>query len=363
MKKPKHIKGSGSIFTREGSPFLYIGYWNGRRFVKESAKTTDREAAQALLDRRREQVRTKRHVDPREVEKVTVDDLLARLEAHYTLHDQPAGKRMFPGCKAALLAELSGMPAMNVDCVLLESLQEKWKQAGAAHATVNKRLGTLHRAFRLGAKAGRVTIVPPFPERLEEVSAIRQGFLEPGDFQRFVAALPDDGLRDYVEWLGWTAMRRGEASKLRWKYVSSDRTKLTIPGDDRKNRRPHTIPLVAPLDAIIARRWKARKKHPECAHIFHRQGHPIREFRKPWNKTLEATGLRLTPHDLCRSAMRNLVNARVPEKVAMEIAGRKTRSIFDRYHIVSTDQMAEALSKVAVYARKAAKKANVRNIR
>ena len=41
----------------------------------------------------------------------------------------------------------------------------------------------------------------------------------------------------------------------------------------------------------------------------------------------------------------------------MEIAGRKTRSIFDRYHIVSTEQMVEGLAQLETYTRHAVKKA------
>jgi integrase len=227
----------------------------------------------------------------------------------------------------------------------------------ASNATINRELALLKRAFYLGWRhtPRKIANVPYIP--LLEENDVRKGFFEHDQFLAMREALPQE-IRPIITFAYYTGCRREEILSLRWEQVDLPERVVRLEAGTTKNDEPRLLPLTSELLKMLTTQRSVRdNQYPDCPWVFFREGgQRIRAFRRSWKTACLKVGLKSkdgTPnrlfHDLRRSGVRNLVRAGVPERVAMRISGHKTRSIFDRYNIVSEKDLHEAARRLEGY--------------
>jgi len=132
-----------------------------------------------------------------------------------------------------------------------------------------------------------------------------------------------------------------------WPWVNLAKQEISFPPGIVKNRKPLIVPLSDELVAML------KKKFQGIGPVFE-----IENFRREWIKACVNCGLGvktdkawyqykgLVPHNLRRSAVRNLINSGVDMATAMKITGHRTVHVFLRYNTISTGQVHEAMDKV-----------------
>ena len=88
-------------------------------------------------------------------------------------------------------------------------------------------------------------------------------------------------------------------------------------------------------------------KEPDNFVFARSNGKPVRDFRGTWAKACADAGVPdLLFHDVRRTAARNLRRAGSAEGVIMKIGSWRTRSVFERYAIVSQSDISDAIQKL-----------------
>ncbi len=324
----------GRIFKR-GSIY-WIAYCFRGKEHRESSRSDSESQARKLLKKRIGEVANGHLIGPSE-ERLSFEDLAKMLIVDYEI----IGKRSLESVRLSVrhLREFFGLDrAIDITADRIAKYVRERQKEGAANGSINRELAALKRAFTLATRAGKLGSAPYIP--LLEENNSRRGFLDHGSFLALRDGLPAH-LKDPVTFLYLSGWRVSEMRTLEWRDVDLPGRELCLRPEVSKNKDGRPLPLRGELLEIIERAHE--KRRPDCPFVFHDDGEPIGDFRKAWNTACKKAGLGgIIVHDLRRTAVRNMVRAGIPERVAMELSGHKTRRVFDRYNIVNDADRARA---------------------
>jgi integrase len=225
-----------------------------------------------------------------------------------------------------------------------------------SNGEINRELTILKRIFTLAVQSGKLLHRPHIPLLREDNT--RTGFFELEQYASVRAHLPEP-LQPVIEFAYITGWRiASEVLMLEWRQVDLQGGEVRLDAGSTKNREGRVFPLTDDLRTLLEERRRhtrevERKRNQIIPWVFFRMvaekrggtKHPkqIRAFTKAWKASCVQAGCPgRIPHDLRRTAVRNMVRRGVPERVAMKLTGHKTPSVFQRYNIVSDGDLRTA---------------------
>jgi integrase len=341
----------GTVFRQKGRSTWMLKYYRDGGPIYESSGTDIKDDARGILKLREADI-VKGFAVTRSG-RLRFDAAVKDVENDYTTNQRKSLDDLEARIRLHLIPAFGGRRMNTITTADIQSYVVDRLAAGAKPASVNRELAIIKRAFTLAVHGGTLVAKPHIP-MLEEHN-VRTGFFEREQFDAVRKHLPSD-LREPMTFAFLTGWRvPSEVLPLTWAQIDEQSQIVRLEVGSTKNSDGRTFPygvlpeLVAVVEAQARRRDDFRARGVICPWVFQRDdGRPIKRFSEEWRAACVRAGAPgRIPHDFRRTAVRNLVRAGVSEKVAMQLTGHKTRSVFDRYDIVNEADLRTAVSKLA----------------
>lgn len=340
-----HKRGSGTLYRR--GKIWWMQFFIRGRLMQESSGFTEKADAENLLKQRIGEAAAGRLVGP---ERATIGDLCKLVLDDNRLRGLRDAQHVQWRYEANIAPMLGRLLTSRFGPSQIRHYVTARRTAGASNATINRELAIIRRGFKLGTfeeppLVQRQVIIPMLAE-----DNVRQGFLEQHQYERLLEELPY-GLKALFVCGYHTGARKNELRQTCWDQVDFENATIRLTGSQTKTKKPRTLPIYGDM-----RRWLERQRDTcpaGCAWVFHgSRNHPVDNHLVGWTEACELAGIPgLLFHDLRRSAVRNMKRAGISDKVAMDITGHRTRSVFDRYNIVDEDDVRGAGERLEAYAK------------
>jgi len=344
---------NGCIYRRAKSPFWWakIVPYKGSKPIFESTKRTRKDHAETYLQERMKDYELDLgHVRP---EQVTFNELAEDLKTQYRIQGRKSLDRLENSIKH-LEKVFTGMRAIEISTARGNRYIDLRQSEGAQNGTINRELAALSKMLNLGAQhTPRKVLTVPHISKLKEANP-RKGFFEYEEYNAVLSKLAPfyQGPVTFAYYTGW---RQGEILDLQWANVDLQENTVTLDVGSTKNEEGRVVYMTGELRSLLLTQWEERKASGKLSsYVFPNESRTNRilktRFNRAWKKACKDAkiGNKLY-HDLRRTAVRNMVRAGIPERVAMMISGHKTRSIFDRYNIVDDKDLKQAAEKIGSY--------------
>jgi integrase len=180
---------------------------------------------------------------------------------------------------------------------------------------------------------------------------VRTGFFDDAMFEAVREKLPV-AVRPVITFAYITGWRiQSEVLPLEWRQVDRKAGEVRLEPGATKNQAGRVFPFTTALRELLDELWRQhealQKAGTICRYVFHRKGERIKTFRGAWDAACTAAGFPgRIPHDLRRSAVRNMERAGLSRSVAMQLTGHKTESVYRRYAITSEADLREGVERL-----------------